>query len=57
MSKSTHTAGSSTRQMAEDRRRSLIRWGIVGLAAAVILIIILMNPEKFGLGAVVFWFC
>jgi len=54
MSKSTHTAGSSTRQMAEDRRRSLIRWGIVGLVAAVILVIILMNPDQFGLGGVGF---
>lgn len=42
--------GKSTREMAEQRRRKGILYGIVGLAAMLIIFFMLMNSDKLGIG-------
>jgi hypothetical protein len=54
MPKTYNTAGQSTRQMAEGRRKQGILWGIVAIIALIVIFVILQNPQNFGVGGIGF---
>jgi ssDNA-binding Zn-finger/Zn-ribbon topoisomerase 1 len=50
MPRTHNTAAASTRQMATDRRKQAIIWGIIAVVALVGVYILLTNHQLFGIG-------